>query len=140
MGSVIIEWFREFWVILVAIMGGVTLIWNFLNKTVKEIKNEFAKPFNAVNARFDEVEKKIEKKHENYRLIVDALLTMQKKSLLDSCEKYINRGYATLHQKEVVMMQYESYNELGGNSFIHELVERVNDLPLEEPKKTKLNE
>jgi len=134
------QWLSQFWIVLVAIMGGITYVWNFFRKTVKEIKEDINKPFVAINARFDEVEKRIDNKHCKDEAVVEALLTMQRKSILDSCEKYIAIGYANLHQKEVLMAQFESYKKLGGNSFVHELVDQVQNLPIDKKEKKTLNE
>lgn len=63
-------------------------------------------------------------------LIKAALCSMQRQSLLNECEKYIKRGFATLEQKETITSQYESYHALGGNSFVTKLYDQVINLPI----------
>ena len=41
------------------------------------------------------------------------------------CEKYLEAGEITPRQFEVLTGLYESYRELGGNSFAHDLYESV---------------
>lgn len=130
-------WLSQSWGILVAIITGATLIWNFFNKTLKEIKTDINKPFSDMTTKLDNLEEKIDTKD---KLTTGALLTLQRKSILDSCEKYIALGFANLHQKEVLMAQFESYKALGGNSFVHELVDQVQNLPIERKERVTLNE
>jgi len=63
-------------------------------------------------------------------LIKTALCSMQRQSLLNECEKYLKRGFATLEQKQTLSGQYESYHNLGGNSFITNIYEQVMKLPV----------
>lgn len=63
-------------------------------------------------------------------LTKQSLLTMQRNSLMRSCSEYISRGYATMEEKATISDQYKSYHDLGGNSFITDMVEQVKELPL----------
>lgn len=55
---------------------------------------------------------------------------MQRNSLLRSCNDFLARGYASMEEKSTISDQYISYHNLGGDSFITEMVEQVKDLPL----------
>lgn len=120
-------WFKQSWIGLAAIIGGITFIWNFFSKTLKEISVRFSAPMKDVTNKLDNI---------NYQLnkTTSALLTMQRNSLLHTCEEFLAKGYATLEQKETVAKQYNSYHELGGDSFITTMVQHVEELPI------KLNE
>lgn len=78
----------------------------------------------------DELKESSEYTKESDLIIKSALCSMQRQSLLNACEKYIKNGFATLEQKETVSSQYESYHNLGGNSFITKLYEQVMELPI----------
>ena len=133
----VINWFQDGWIVLVAIIGGVTLVWNFLSKTLKEIKNELFKPITNISEKVDGISEQLDSMRKDDKLIKNAILNLQRRSLLDSCERYIKRGYATLDEKETVHKQFVSYEELGGNSFVKDLVDNVNKLPLEKVEKNK---
>ena len=127
------------------------MLWNF-RKLVKEVKKEINDPFDQVdkkiddlsntlndkidslsdemNSKIDGLQEKIDLSEDSDKKVRGALLTMQRNSLLRSCEDFIGRGFATLNEKETISRQYDSYHELGGDSFVTDLVERVNDLPL----------
>ena len=142
-----IDFLKQSWVIIVAIIGGVTLIWNFV-KTFKDIKTEITKPITNINIKIDNLSKdlngkidklseKVDKAEESDTKVRGALLTMQRSSLLRSCEDFMKRGFATLNEKDTISKQYDSYHELGGDQFITDLVKGVMDLPLEKQTKAK---
>lgn len=131
----IIEWLKDGWVLLVAIIGGITLLWNFAYKTLNEIKTVLNKPITQINEKVDSITLKLEDIDKDAGIRKRALLTIQRKSILDSCTKYLKRGYIGIEEKETLYEQVESYNELGGNSFIKDLVKKLDSLPLEKPQK-----
>ena len=91
---------------------------------LKEIKAAMLKPITDIQNKLDSLDSKQEMQNR-------AVLTLQRRSLLDSCERLLKQGYADLKDKEVIEKQFESYKELGGNSFVKELVVRVLNLPIE---------
>lgn len=131
----IIEWLKDGWVLLVAIIGGITLLWNFAYKTLNEIKTVLNKPITQINEKVDSITLKLEDIDKDAGIRKRALLTIQRKSILESCTKYIKRGYISIEEKETLYEQVESYNELGGNSFVKDLVKKLDSLPLEKPQK-----
>lgn len=120
----VIAWLEQSWLIIAGVIGGITLLWNFINKTLKEISESINKPIIQVNTTLQAV-------IESDNLIKEALLTMQRKSLLDSCGEYLARGSITLNELETLTSQYDSYHALGGNCFVTGLVEDVRNLPIE---------
>lgn len=149
------EFLKQSWGYIAGAIGIITLLWNF-KKLVRDIKADITAPFTKMDSKIDdltdslnkkiddlsdEMNSKVDRLQENLdaaeksdRQVRNALLTMQRKSLLDSCEDFIKRGFATLHEKETMTDQYKSYHELGGDQFITDLVNKVVDLPLEKQK------
>lgn len=84
----------------------------------------------SLNNISGEIKESSEYAREADTLIKSALCSMQRQSLLNECEKYLKRGFATLEQKETLSGQYESYHNLGGNSFITNIYEQVMKLPV----------
>lgn len=134
------EFLNQSWGYIVGAIGVITLLWNF-KKLVKDIKTDISKPFTDMNTKIDNLSKNLNEKvdklsdkidvvQENDNVTRRALLTMQRNSLLRSCEDFIGRGFATMNEKETISSQYESYHELGGDSFVTDLVNQVIDLPL----------
>lgn len=134
------EFLNQSWGYVVGAIGVITLLWNF-KKLVKDIKTDISKPFTDMNTKIDNLSKdlneKVDKLSDKIDVVQDndamtrrALLTMQRNSLLRSCEDFIGRGFATMNEKETISSQYESYHELGGDSFVTDLVNQVIDLPL----------
>ena len=133
----LIEFLQQGWVIIAAIIGGVTLVWNFGNKTLREIVNTLSKPLKDLEDKVDKLSKKVDESNKSDVLTKEALLSLQRQSLLDSCETYLKRGFATLEQKETIDKQFESYKALGGNHFVENMVDNVNSLPLTKTVKPK---
>ena len=127
-----IEWLEQSWVIIVAIIGGITLIWNFYSKVLKEVKTDIKKPLTNLSAKIEELQKQIKQIEENDNKIKKSLLSMQRSLILARCEERMKAGFATLEHKQTISAQFESYKELGGNSFISEMVAKVLELPLTE--------
>ena len=85
---------------------------------------------NSLDNISGEIKESSEYTKEADTLIKSALCAMQRQSLLNECEKYLRRGFATLEQKETLAGQYESYHNLGGNSFITDIYKQVMTLPV----------
>ncbi len=74
---------------------------------------------------------KQDKRQDDLKLIKEALLASLQDRLLYLCESYIENGSIELNQLQSLNRMYAAYKALGGNEFIHELVEkRVRTLPI----------
>lgn len=97
---------------------------------LREHSTKLDKIDSTVTVISDDVKESSEYAKEADELIKTALCAMQRQSLLNECEKYLKRGFATLEQKETLSGQYESYHNLGGNSFITDIYKQVMGLPV----------
>lgn len=88
-------------------------------------------PFTNLNKKIDNLQEQLNTASKNDEVVQRALLTLQRASLLETCEDYIKKGFATLNEKETVDAEFRSYSELGGNSFVSDMVAEVMNLPLE---------
>lgn len=84
---------------------------------------------NSIKTPLIKIDERLANLERSDRLTTEALLSLQRKSLLDSCQYYLSRGYASVEEKSTINSQYESYHDLGGDSFISEMVSQLNDLP-----------
>ena len=96
-----ISWLNEGWGFLIATTAGITLVWNF-RKTLKDIVKELKSPFTELDTKIDKINEKLHEITAHDEKIDRALLTLQRKSLLDTCEEYLKRGFATMNEKEEV--------------------------------------
>ena len=130
-------WLEQSWLVLVACLGGITLVWNFIHKTLKEITSSFAKPVKDIEEKIDKMNVKMDDANKHREMVTRALLSMQRASLLKSSLDYIKKGFATMEEKQTMSEQFLSYSELGGNSFVQGFVDDVMNLPLDKQKKTR---
>jgi hypothetical protein len=70
--------------------------------------------------------------HCDLMLLKDSSLANLMDGLERKCEYYINRGYATIENRKTISTMFRAYAGLGGNSFIEDLIEKVNSLPFNE--------
>ena len=74
---------------------------------------------------------KKDKRASDLTLIKEALLASLQDRLLYLCESYIEQGSIEMNQLQSLNRMYSAYRALGGNEFIHDLVEkRVRTLPI----------
>lgn len=116
------EWASHTWYIFATAVAAIAVIIQGI-RYIKALKEGIERPFHEINNKLDDIAAKQEMQNR-------AVLTLQRRSLLDACENYLQKGCATLNEKEALSKQFESYRELGGNSFVCELVEQVKELPI----------
>lgn len=74
---------------------------------------------------------KKDKRDTDMSLVKEALLATLQDRLLYLCEKYIQQGNIEMNQLQSLNRMYLAYKGLGGNEFIHDLVEKkVKNLPI----------
>ena len=125
-----ILWLQQSWVVIAAVAGGVTLVWNFFHKTLREIVQKLNAPITNLNSQLTAINKEICEITASNNLLKEALLTIQRNLLLNDCKKYLEQNCATLEEKETIIKQYKSYHDLGGDTFITDMVNQVKDLPV----------
>ena len=65
-----------------------------------------------------------------------ALCCIQRSDLLKTCEHYKTQGWCSIEAKDTLCELYNSYHDLGGNSFVTDMKNDVMKLP-DKPKKRK---
>lgn len=69
-------------------------------------------------------------RHDAKRSAADtAILAILRDRLLHLCNKYLEAGAIDIYEEESFSKLYEAYTNLGGNSFIKELRDKVVNLP-----------
>ena len=69
-------------------------------------------------------------RHDSKRSAADtAILAILRDRLLHLCNKFLEAGAIDIYEEESFSKLYEAYTNLGGNSFIKELRDKVVNLP-----------
>nr|WP_314638643.1 hypothetical protein [uncultured Olsenella sp.] len=66
----------------------------------------------------------------NYRILLEAQRNQLKSSIVETFERSQRRGHITAMELETLNRRAESYFDLGGNNYIHALVEQANDMQI----------
>jgi hypothetical protein len=71
----------------------------------------------------------IKKQSKSSQNLQSAMTCVLRKEIKDICEKCIENQYITNDELEMLTQEFDSYVKLGGNSFIHDLVDKAKGLP-----------
>ena len=111
-----INWLKDSWSILVAVIGGITLVWTFCSKTLKEIKTAVIKPFIDVNDKLDAVQtsvNEVEEKLDDHikKSGEEDAINIRNRILRFSDEIIIGQEHTKEHYRDVLLTidQYEKY-------------------------------
>lgn len=100
----------------------------------EEILNEHTTKLNKIDTSLDNISDELRESSEYTKesdtIIKLALCSMQRQTILNTCERYIRNGFATLEQKDTLSSLYDSYHALGGNGFLTKLYNQVMELPI----------
>ena len=73
----------------------------------------------------------LRRKHKREEALREGVCCLLRAEIIRTCEKYIDRGYCLIYQKEALTKAYRAYHELGGNDVATALYERAMTLGLE---------
>ena len=76
-------------------------------------------------------EREVRRQHD--KLIDESMRYLHKDRINQQCEYWLGRGFCPVRNREVLTEQMDIYHQLGGNSFVTELVEETLRLPVEIP-------
>ena len=132
------EWLQQSWVILAAVISGVTLIWKFVG-TVKEIQKSINEPITKLDKKVSDLKETVEK---NDKLQNEATQSLLRDRLLQAYYDCSREGFASISQKDNWENMYKHYHALGENGVMDSCREKMLALPEEKKtrKKQQLNE
>lgn len=90
--------------------------------------------FTYLSSRVKNYKTKEKKESQDLNLVKNALCCMQRNTLLEKCEEYLENGYCNDDSKQVLNDLYKSYSSLGGNGLVSQLVYKINLLPSKKKK------
>ena len=116
---------------LVAFTGAVVAVGAF----IRPIRNWLIEKI-AHQSRYDTMEKYVAKIsgqldgfEENQRLMKDASIATLRKDLTDIYNEAVANGYVEEYDRKDFIEMYQVYNALGGNCYVHELHEKILEMP-----------
>ena len=124
---------------LVALTGAVVAI----GALVRPIRNWLLEKLSH-QSRYDKMEKYVSKISgqldqfgENHELMKAALIATLRKDLTDIYNEAVSNGHIEEYDRKDFIEMYQVYNALGGNCYIHELNEKILEMPGKTSKKTR---
>ena len=90
----VLDFIKEYWVIITAFLGEVGIVWGFVNNINKSTKCTL------------------------------------RNDILDIFDRCKEQGKITHYQLQSIMYSYDRYKKLKGNSFVDEIIERVQNFDL----------
>ena len=90
--------------------------------------------FTYLSSKVKNYKTKEKKESQDLSLVKNALCCMQRNTLLEKCEEYLENGYCNDDSKQVLNDLYKSYSSLGGNGLVSQLVYKINLLPSKKRK------
>lgn len=82
-----------------------------------------------IKKSLDENARLIKAQSDASRNVQGAIVCVLRKEIKDICEECIEKQYITNEELEMLTQEFDSYVKLGGNSFIHDLVDKAKGLP-----------
>ena len=113
-------------IILALISSGV------LSAVVTGVISIITKAQDKTSAKHKEILEKIDKIESQTATLKTVQLSITRDRLAYICKSYIKENKISMQELEAVEDLYKAYSDLGGNSFVHELIEKVRKLPIEE--------
>ena len=131
-----IQLFSSFLVALTGLFAVIVAIVKPLNKWLLEKISH--------QSRYEKMEKYVAKMSgqldelgENQSLMKSASIATLRKDLTDIYNDAVGKGYIEEYDRKDFIEMYQVYNALGGNCYVHELYEKILEMPGKPVKKTR---
>lgn len=128
---------------IAGVCGSISTIIALVILIVKPIRSKFVNWISKTSDRENihqkidelmELVKKLNDTNESQNLQIDktnkALLSTIRKEIVDIYNTCMKNEFITLYMKDTLNSLYDEYVRMGGNSFVHDLVEGLNNLPV----------
>ena len=93
-----------------------------VNQAISELRNEIMPMLNGMSKDLDRVDKKLEDFHSEWK---DYNIVMLRHDITSVYEHYKDAAAMPKIIYESTMNLYDKYSSLGGNSYVHEIVEEM---------------
>ncbi len=62
-------------------------------------------------------------------MLIRSIMSIQRNDFVTMYKDVMKKGYMTMYEKQSLLKMHESYKELGGNSFVDEIMEELKTIP-----------
>lgn len=116
--------------IFIFVEGVVGSIFVYFNKfyNIKKKTEDTKENIKENTETLKELTEQIKQQREDYKIMKNNLMISSRYHLTQSCIDAIKKGEIDSTKLRSIIDLYESYKNLGGNSYVSELVEKVEDL------------
>ena len=73
----------------------------------------------------------VKKHHKRNDAVTDAVRSLLRTEIIRQYEKYSDKGYCPIYEREPLTLAHDSYHALGGNSTATDLYHKTMNLPTE---------
>lgn len=113
----------DYTAIIVAMISLIGTLYQSYKSNQTQKKNNIAAQITAVNNQVNTINARL-------LLISESEKYMLQDRLLALCKKYLDNGKIGTSELKSITHLYNAYHDLGGNEFITNLYERVEELPI----------
>lgn len=132
----IIQLFSSFLVALTGLFAVIAAFVKPINKWLIE-KIGHQSRYDRMEKYVDKISKQLDEFGENHALMKAANIASLRKDLTDIYNEAIAKGYIDEYDRKDFIEMYQVYNSLGGNCYIHEIHEKILEMPGKPVKKTR---
>jgi hypothetical protein len=133
-----IQLFSSFLVAITGLFALIAAIVRPLNKWLVE-KISHQSRYEKMEKYVDKISKQLDTYGNDHALEKAALIATLRKDLTDIYNESIAKGYVEEYDRKDFIEMYQVYSALGGNCYIHELHEKILEMPGKPMKKTRKN-
>lgn len=96
-------------------------------KLHNELKEQIDILSRTINEKFDDLDKRLDQLNENDKHVI-------KQTLVKDYHYFVEEeGWIDDFNLDSILLLYSDYKKLGGNSYVHDLIDKIKDLPHQPP-------
>lgn len=107
----------------------VTFLFNLIVNTGKKKQEEQKKVIEEQNKKIQDLKNDVDGLREDIELLKQGTQALLRNQLYETSDRFNNKGYATVEEKNNFENMYKKYHNLGKNGVMDNLYEEVLDMP-----------
>lgn len=123
--------FVGFSALLVGLVLGAVKLVSYLNSQFHFFETKRTK-MDALNGKLDSLLEKVEKNEKDIAILMEADVSRIKGKIVDRHKEYMALGSIDYRTLDYLQQQYKAYSAMGGNSYVHNLMDDLEGLPLKD--------
>lgn len=123
--------FIGFCSILIGVVLAAVKLFNYLNSQFRFVETKRTK-MDTLEQKIDSLLDKVEKNERDTSVLMDASTSRIKGKIVDRHKEYMALGYIDYRTLDYLQQQFKAYEAMGGNSYVHDLMKDLEQLPLKD--------